>query len=645
MMSGGFEQFLALRGQLGDILSRLAELCAAAGAEERGQYLLAARSALEHDAFRLMIVGEFKRGKSTVINAMLGQSILPAKVAPCTAVITELKYGSPHALLHYVDQRPPLAVPVEAIRDYIQIHEVDDTPVPSPYSRLVVHYPLPLLKNNVEIVDSPGLNESQSRTDVALGYLPKADAVIMVLSCDQQLSLSELEFIDNHLGGPSSGPLRHVFFVWNRYDHILHSPEDRADLERRSLRYLQPKMATDGRIFYLSARDALTGRKQKSPELLDRSGMLAFEQSLETFLSTERGQVKLLTPLRAAAHSLHEVLNQHIPRQCAMLAQPIAQLQARYDAQKPELEALKQQREALLRTVDRRQQALAQDASAAYQNLVVQLCAELPAVTAAIEVGLLQTVFSSRSTQQKILKHLQDWLEKRILLWQQDHLLPLVQRHMEALQQDLNEKLGKFLRDLDAIRQAISPDVRVDGEENGDSPLHRVLNAVGGISADVGASGLGSGMNYQKLLRDLGFQLAIGAGLLVAGVSLPLVAGVLVAVGAFRALWKGSAAIDQIRTKVAEETATALRSHVPEVSRALEQQVQQQLRGVRSALFDGMGLLIREVEGSIEVILAQKRSHEAILQARQQVLNDLSAQFLQVADQLQSLRKAAGLEA
>jgi len=118
-----------------------------------------------------------------------------------------------------------------------------------------------------------------------------------------------------------------------------------------------------------------------------------------------------------------------------------------------------------------------------------------------------------------------------------------------------------------------------------------------------------------------------------------------VAVGAFRALWKGSAAIDQIRTKVAEETATALRAHVPEVSRALEQQVQQQLRGVRSALFDGMGLLIREVEGSIEVILAQKRSHEAILQARQQVLNELSAQFLQVADQLQSLRKDAGLEA
>jgi ribosome biogenesis GTPase A len=57
---------------------------------------------LAEDRFNLMVVGRFSRGKSTLINALLGGDFLPTGIVPLTSVITTIGYGSrPHALIHY----------------------------------------------------------------------------------------------------------------------------------------------------------------------------------------------------------------------------------------------------------------------------------------------------------------------------------------------------------------------------------------------------------------------------------------------------------------------------------------------------------------------------------------------------------------
>src|SRR6476660_5374268 len=48
---------------------------------------------IEGDVFRIAVVGEFKRGKSTLINALMGREILPADVLPCSATVNRVTYG------------------------------------------------------------------------------------------------------------------------------------------------------------------------------------------------------------------------------------------------------------------------------------------------------------------------------------------------------------------------------------------------------------------------------------------------------------------------------------------------------------------------------------------------------------------------
>jgi hypothetical protein len=101
--------------------------------------------------------------------------------------------------MHFKDDRKPVALDLEgspdALKKYITIQggaSADDDAGPgvntSPYAAAEVYYPLPLCRNNVEIVDSPGLNEHRTRTEVTKSFLAEADAMVLVLSCEQALS-------------------------------------------------------------------------------------------------------------------------------------------------------------------------------------------------------------------------------------------------------------------------------------------------------------------------------------------------------------------------------------------------------------------------------------------------------------------------
>ena len=612
----GYEAYMAMRGRLAQDLAGLQQELADLGALERAQRLGASREALLGDAFRLMVVGEFKRGKSTLINAMLGKDVLPARVAPCTAVITEVKHGeTPHALLYPREvDKPPQEVPVDKLREYITVQaeededEDDENPAAaSPWRKLELSYPLELLRQNVAIVDSPGLNEHLTRTRLALDYLAGADAVLVVLSCQQALSSSELAFIDRELAGRN---LRHVFFVWNHVDTLGGNEAEIAAVQARTEAELSPRVGTAERVYYLSARDALVARKGGGQA---NDGFQGFEKALERFLATERGRVKLLTPLRAAEQALAEATGKLLPEREALLTTSVAELEARVAREKPRLEALDARRERLLATIERRREALVKEAIANYQRFAAESAAALPEALKQVPVSALEAVISRSRAHGRLTEHLIAWFEERVLAWRAQTFEPLVQQHLEQLQAELDDQARGFWQDLADLRAALAPEVTVRaGMESDVAPAERLLSAVGGFFlGGVGAAIEGASVGFRGMSRGLIFHIGISAGLVALGFGAPIVLPVMAAIGVGRSLWEAQSSVDKMRDRVAREVGSQLTGTVPEVAASLADRLTGHFDHLLAAMDQGMRLALEDAVGQVQALIKEKRDGEA----------------------------------
>lgn len=251
------------------------------------------KKSLESDSFRVLVVGEFKRGKSTLLNAMLGAEVLPAYAIPTTAIINEIKWGdNPHAIIHHLnpkgyEQIPPRDIKIDEIGDYSIIKEGVDSRLQTPYEKVEIFWPREILKNNVALIDSPGLNDHSSRDIITKQHLLNADIVIFVFSCSSLGSLSETQFID--------GPLRAAghekpFFVCNGMD--LLNDKDKEAVKTYARKRLGQK-TKQNRIFFVSALSALDGHIDKNVQAVSNSGIMEIKAALEKLVASERNSTKI----------------------------------------------------------------------------------------------------------------------------------------------------------------------------------------------------------------------------------------------------------------------------------------------------------------------------------------------------------------
>ncbi|MGB7323546.1 MAG: dynamin family protein, partial [Rubripirellula sp.] len=321
---------------------------------------------LETDSLKVLIVGQFKQGKSTLINALLGEEVLPAFAVPCTAVINEIKFGEEKkAVVHfrnplpeilpenlsaearshienYEGEIPPLAIQVDEIQKYVVIPDPakdhGSSVSESPFSLVEIFWPIDLCRNSVEIIDSPGLNEHGTRTRVTTDYLSKVDAVIFVLSCLQLAGQKEMEFVEDNLR--ASGH-EEIIFACNRFDQVHRRDREQIIEYGRSRLEGLTNLGSEG-VFFLSAVDALDGRVEKDTEMLQNSGMLELEGKLAKFLVESRGKLKLLQPARQLLLEVNKAIGETIPAQMAMLSESTAELQRRHDAIQPQVNETQQ---------------------------------------------------------------------------------------------------------------------------------------------------------------------------------------------------------------------------------------------------------------------------------------------------------------
>jgi ribosome biogenesis GTPase A len=150
---------------------------------------------LETDSFYLAVLGQFKRGKTTFINALLGEEILPTGVLPLTSIITLIRFGATkRAEVVFLDKRR-CAIDTTELRQYVSESENARNEKKVHHVELV--YPSSFLKNGIVLIDTPGVGSiALHNTETTHGFLLRIDAAVVVLGADPPVTQAEFQFID-----------------------------------------------------------------------------------------------------------------------------------------------------------------------------------------------------------------------------------------------------------------------------------------------------------------------------------------------------------------------------------------------------------------------------------------------------------------
>ena len=174
---------------------------------------------IENERITISVIGQFKRGKSRLVNAILGEDILPVGIVPVTAVVTKIDYGSKACTVRF-DNGIVKEIAFSDISQFINEQENNDNKL-GVYD-VEIFSESDFLKGGITFVDTPGVGSvHQKNTDAAYSYVKESDAVIFMLSVDSPINQIEIEFLKNAKEYASK-----FYFAVNKIDTI-----EQADLD------------------------------------------------------------------------------------------------------------------------------------------------------------------------------------------------------------------------------------------------------------------------------------------------------------------------------------------------------------------------------------------------------------------------------
>ena len=299
---------------------------------------------LKSDCFNLLVMGCFSSGKSTFLNALIGEKLLPSSALPCTGVLTFLKYADAEhqkIVLYKKDASAPEEIQgcdfknilKESVKISKDCEDNEEASAFSPYEKAEVFYPLSFCKDGVEIIDSVGLNDPEARDKITEDYAKSADAIVYCMNCQNAKTMKDVETILwlSKLG------FKNIFFILTYYDNLVlncsdDDDESIAEVEKELKKSLSDKTALGEKaIFFVNSKGALKGDEDALARLQD------VKNGLESFLVSEKG----LTQLRGNATMLaltNKELSERIVERNIMLSKNSTEIEEKIKKAKIPLE-------------------------------------------------------------------------------------------------------------------------------------------------------------------------------------------------------------------------------------------------------------------------------------------------------------------
>lgn len=305
---------LAPHVRLADDLRVLAQLAGQAGSDGVAGDATALSQRVGEGRFFTACVGQFKRGKSTLLNALVGHPVLPTGVVPITSAVTVLRHGSRLAgRVQFLDGRSA-DVPISDLALYVsEEHNPENRKGVAVVEAFV---PAPLLRSGLCLVDTPGIGSVfSSNTQATRAFVPHVDAALIVVGADPPISGDELQLVEE-VGHQT----RHLIVALNKADRL---PESEA---REAAGFAERVVAsrlglTIGPVLLISATERLAGRPSRDWNRLE-AALAGLVQQSEAVVD-EAGV--------RGVQRLGALLDRDLAEQRAALARPIDESERRLE--------------------------------------------------------------------------------------------------------------------------------------------------------------------------------------------------------------------------------------------------------------------------------------------------------------------------
>ena len=212
---------------------------------------------LKSQLYRVAVIGEFKRGKSSLVNAIIGAQVLPTDILPMTAAVTRVTYGEKRKITIHFKDGSVQERSVEELIDFATKFDAQKEQTALTIREIEVCYPSVFCKHHIDILDTPGLNDNASMTQVTLGVLGEVDAALMVISANAPLSLTEQNLILTLIRTPG---IRHIIFAVTHIDAV----SNRVARQNKVLDFIRNRIQTD-------LWDAAREQFAQDPQLLQKA--------------------------------------------------------------------------------------------------------------------------------------------------------------------------------------------------------------------------------------------------------------------------------------------------------------------------------------------------------------------------------------
>lgn len=268
------------------------------------------RGRLGEGLLRVAVLGQFKRGKSTLLNALLGVPLLPTGITPVTAIPAFIKAGPNTSVrIAFKGGKEPFLTTNAAEIPGILEHYISE--VENPRNRLNVEsvgieVRSELLAQGIVFVDTPGVGSTfLHNTQAAEAVLSECDAAVFVISADPPITEVELDYLVK-----VQELIPKIYFVMNKVD--LLDFHDRSLAERFLADVLEGRHnpAQPLWIFCISAKQGLQARQENNSQALAASGLLQLEQVLAGELAREKRAIVFATGRLRSISLVSELLFQ-----------------------------------------------------------------------------------------------------------------------------------------------------------------------------------------------------------------------------------------------------------------------------------------------------------------------------------------------